>query len=305
VTSRKQVEANRRNALKSTGPRTKKGKTRSSRNALQHGVTATMSVVSSPPHSEHARLLREEREALRADLRPRGAMEEFLIEKMATLRVRYRLLQLHEQAIVADSINRAVRSWWEALTRKHRRLQQVRGEAGEDPGPDLLSLQDLKASLKERRRELRALEAPDLQAPTIGLAAVVMGAAWHNGISTSRLDEPFETAIRSGGRTLEPLKEPLRSTFEKLRRRWRSSPPATWERLRVETKQQIRELRRDVKLLAEAQDHVARLAALPEGQQLDRLLRYHNAIAREFDRTLQQFKQRHLIRLGLQELGEA
>ena len=40
MTSLKQIEANRRNALKSTGPRTEAGKKRARRNAIRHGLTA-------------------------------------------------------------------------------------------------------------------------------------------------------------------------------------------------------------------------------------------------------------------------
>jgi hypothetical protein len=40
MTSLKQIEANRRNTLKSTGPASEAGKERSRRNAMRHGLTA-------------------------------------------------------------------------------------------------------------------------------------------------------------------------------------------------------------------------------------------------------------------------
>src|SRR5438552_18844571 len=40
MTSSRQIECNRRNALQSTGPRTENGKQQSRRNALRHGFTA-------------------------------------------------------------------------------------------------------------------------------------------------------------------------------------------------------------------------------------------------------------------------
>ena len=40
MTSYRQIEANRRNALKSTGPKTEAGKQASRGNAIRHGLTA-------------------------------------------------------------------------------------------------------------------------------------------------------------------------------------------------------------------------------------------------------------------------
>src|SRR6516225_8963551 len=40
MTSLRQIEANRRNGLKSTGPKTEAGKEQSRRNAMRHGLTA-------------------------------------------------------------------------------------------------------------------------------------------------------------------------------------------------------------------------------------------------------------------------
>jgi hypothetical protein len=40
MTSIRQIEANRRNAQKSTGPKTGRGKQRASQNAIRHGLTA-------------------------------------------------------------------------------------------------------------------------------------------------------------------------------------------------------------------------------------------------------------------------
>jgi hypothetical protein len=47
MTSFRQVEANRRNALRSTGPKTDEGKRRSRLNAVRHGLTAE-TVIASP-----------------------------------------------------------------------------------------------------------------------------------------------------------------------------------------------------------------------------------------------------------------
>lgn len=44
MTSAKQIQANRRNARKSSGPKTDAGKAIAARNALQHGVLARVAI---------------------------------------------------------------------------------------------------------------------------------------------------------------------------------------------------------------------------------------------------------------------
>jgi hypothetical protein len=71
-----QIAANRRNALRSTGPRTAAGKAVSSRNALRHGLTAQAMVVLDEDAGEFLRLRAE----LRIALAPEDAREEWLAE---------------------------------------------------------------------------------------------------------------------------------------------------------------------------------------------------------------------------------
>ena len=73
-----QIRANRRNALRSTGPRTPEGKARSSRNHLVHGLTATGLLDHESPD-----LLTAIHEDFRRDFDPQTSVEEVLVERMA------------------------------------------------------------------------------------------------------------------------------------------------------------------------------------------------------------------------------
>ncbi|MDE0392366.1 MAG: hypothetical protein OXI57_09880 [Rhodospirillales bacterium] len=82
MATQRQIEANRENARKSTGPRTEAGKAASSANALSHGLTAECLVLLPDEDGDaFARL----REGVIADLAPAGALQEVLAERVAVL----------------------------------------------------------------------------------------------------------------------------------------------------------------------------------------------------------------------------
>jgi hypothetical protein len=77
--SEKQLEANRNNALLSTGP-TEEGKKRSRLNALRHGLTGQVTTMTDEDRAAHDKLSK----ALTQSLAPEGAMEIQLAQRIAT-----------------------------------------------------------------------------------------------------------------------------------------------------------------------------------------------------------------------------
>ncbi len=81
--SLKKIEANRRNALRSTGPRTEAGKKQSRRNALRHGILTSALLITDGSCAEYTAEFNALLGGLRQDLAPVGTLEEMLVEKIA------------------------------------------------------------------------------------------------------------------------------------------------------------------------------------------------------------------------------
>jgi hypothetical protein len=86
MSSLKQIEANRRNALKSTGPRSESGKHASRRNALRHGFTAE----TIPEPLEDPEAYRAFEAAIVAEYLPQTPVERELVHRLASLLWRLR-----------------------------------------------------------------------------------------------------------------------------------------------------------------------------------------------------------------------
>jgi hypothetical protein len=102
MATKAQIEANRRNAEKSTGPRTPEGKARSSVNHRSHGFTTTNFFFSFEKSEQFDALLSD----FVVQFRPACTFEQILVEKMA----QNHWINLHAVALQTDFLEKSVRN---------------------------------------------------------------------------------------------------------------------------------------------------------------------------------------------------
>src|SRR5215213_6015013 len=151
MTSEKQAQANRRNALKSTGPKTPEGKAAVRLNANKHGLRSQEVLL--PGEDEEA--LKELDENLRAELQPLGELENLLVDGIIAAHWRLRRLRRVEAGIFA----------WELYGELAERAQQE-ARTHEKSGLDqLIEDTSLPSTILDERKHREALsEAKEMEA---------------------------------------------------------------------------------------------------------------------------------------------
>ncbi len=97
MTSEKQIQANRRNAQRSTGPQTPQGKAAVRLNANKHSLRSQEILLP----GEDVEALKELDESLRAELQPVGELENLLVDGIVAANWRLRRLRRVEAGIFA------------------------------------------------------------------------------------------------------------------------------------------------------------------------------------------------------------
>ena len=95
-----QIAANRRNAAKSTGPKTAAGKAVVARNALRHGLTAKAVVLFDEKSDDFVAFLR----VLHAIYQPADAIEEELVERIVLCAWRLRRAARVEAGMIDEAV---------------------------------------------------------------------------------------------------------------------------------------------------------------------------------------------------------
>src|SRR5277367_2010831 len=141
MTSFRQIEANRRNAYKSTGPITEEGKQRSRCNAVRHGLTAE-TVIGALEDAEDYKAFEA---AIIADYDAQSAVERELVLRLASLLWRLRrataietgLFELEADNASLDALSRAKSQRSHTIVRGLLARARSRALAGELPSAEL------------------------------------------------------------------------------------------------------------------------------------------------------------------------
>src|SRR3954471_23072596 len=105
IVSEARVAANRRNAQRSTGPKTEEGKQRSRANALKHGLCASVVVA------EDVKLVQQRASEWFEALKPQDEFQAWLVDEVAILSIRIDRCERMERRARDLRAMRAELSW--------------------------------------------------------------------------------------------------------------------------------------------------------------------------------------------------
>jgi hypothetical protein len=288
----RQVAANRRNALRSTGPRTAAGKTAASQNAVRHGLRALTPVVRGV---EREGDWRAHRTGLVRALAPVGYLEQCLADRVASLLWRLARVTHYESETLA------------ALHRNAPDVVRQRREERPDRFTSRVPTSRTDAEREvERWHRLRAvLEA------VVDLAedAQVPG-AWVAGIGlfiADILDRDTDLSIiLPDGRTVPIDELAIDPTMLPVTALWAVVDAVAGEDGRdavlnvaldeVERRDSQAKHARDT--LAAEIDVLRRERILPDAHELDKIARYEAALERSMLRTLHELQRLQVARQG-------
>jgi hypothetical protein len=163
MTSDRKAEANRRNALKSTGPKTPEGKAAVRLNALKHGLLSREILL--PGEDEEA--LRELGERLRAELQPAGELENLLVDRITAAYWRLRRLGRVEAGIFAWELYQELAERAEHEARGYEsHLTDILDKLGPSFEPPTITDERKHREALERAEEMRVKQ--NTEAATLG-----------------------------------------------------------------------------------------------------------------------------------------
>lgn len=274
----------------STGPRSPEGKAISKLNATSHGIFSRVVVLKGESHEDYGALL----DGLQQACQPVGALEEVLVDKMATTLWRHRRLLLAEVGEIRRNITLPLDS--EALSEgRPLSYEEIIGMVAVT-GAGLLKASRNAGSLANCREILIRLrdefEQKGFREETDRKVLVALyGEMKRADFRATRLMRGYEKWVAQSKVPTDRPDDKKRPSAEECKKRMLQLFDEEIDRLRkiIEEKQE-NELERS---------ELAKLSgSIPDGGGADRILRYEASLERAFDRALAQLERLQRMRLG-------
>jgi len=263
--SLRKADSNRRNALKSTGPRTEKGKRVSRWNPLKHGLLAREVVIQTGERKENLAEFKSLLAQLGKSLEPKGVLEEMLVEGIAVCYWRWRRALRCEAGEIATAQSSLSNVEAEMGVATHQALEECRGvtSKGVQERIDLLDTLSQNVGGNELLSGEYKNQLQEKFGPKNGLVRCI---SWYNDALARAKREAEETGRKE---RLEGLKKELMEyiSYEK----------EVLECVRSQLKRK------------EEFETEARMASLnlPSGRVSEKIIRYETTLERRMHRAIE------------------
>jgi len=280
----KRLVANRRNALKSTGPTSPEGKARASMNALKHGLRASSLAV---PILENPEDWEAHRTLTLRDLAPVGYLETILSERAAAILWRLGRVVRYESEVVSIAINDA---GWEGGFREVP-------APSEDPEKRRATADMVARVFKLKPKD--HVDGQDVET-VLGLVAEALDVDLEDPKVSSEVEVPdnftgeywqdFDGWIR------ETLDAAVMSLQKQAADEYAHAHP--WEGALVTAENAVKIAQASQEADAAHLDKRRREALLPPDETLDKVSRYETTLERSLFRTLHELQRLRAVRSG-------
>jgi len=288
TTSQKQLEANRKNALKG-GVKTAESTAITRYNALKHGLLAKEVVVTVGEGAEDPAEFDGLSQDLKDQFQPQGTLEEMLVEKIAVAYWRLRRAYRYEVGLIRRELDAATDKFYNKTKwdgeKTHRTDEEIDAQIEQE--------QEGIAYWQKDRNDLARMRE----------AGATLDAIYHweenwEDVKEAVIDELPDDLDNEAGVKPKELRECLNRALN-----W--SDEQIWQALIAACDEQVAQHRRQIETLEKERaknrqkiEVIKKLGNIPSKDELDRLLRYEGAIERQFYKALNQLERLQRLRAG-------
>lgn len=295
MTTEKQVEANKQNALVSTGPVTAEGKALVSQNAVKHGIFARDLIITSGDGKEDQQEYAELLDGLILSLNPKGQMECVLVEKIAVDFWRLRRVLRFESGSIRKFLDMAISDYynkadWEGK-KEHRRNEQINEEITEQKGfvdwnnRYIRALKKGVVTFDKPKWSGDGLESDieeDLMTITEAIKEKILNADEYAQYEEGELGfEQLRTIFKNAGYTDAEIAEDLIGCLKKQNKDYQK---------------RIAELEQEKLKNKYAEEVVIKTSSLPAGDTYEKVIKYEKAVQRSILQNLALLKRLQSMR---------